>query len=73
MRGKAAEARGLVGFAQEIANNLLDDNDEVERTIKLCAKHIAKCYFCISEDAIFSAGLSERELSQILLAVRCAF
>ena len=57
LRAKAAEARGLVGFAVELADNLLSDHVAHEHTMKMAAGCMARCYSSLSETSIFATDL----------------
>lgn len=48
LRAKAAEARALVPFALEMAETKLSSAVPQEQAAQLCAKHLAKCYDCLS-------------------------
>lgn len=49
LRARAGEARGLIAFASEIADQKLSDECPLEHTAKQCARHLLACYSCLSK------------------------
>ena len=66
LRGKAAECRFLVPFAQSLVINHFSDLDPYERTIKQAAFALNRCYDCLSA-ARFSAPVLARSSKEFAL------
>lgn len=66
LRSKAAEARGLIPFGLELANELLGGDDQVNVAIRGCAKHLMEAYNCLSV-ASFSSETLQTHVRQFLV------
>ena len=51
LRAKAAEARGLISFAAELAIDLLSTADPVDLALKEAVLQLKQCYECLSRAA----------------------
>lgn len=71
LRAKAAEARGLVGFALHIAQEKLDSGDVFENAIIEAARRLSRVYDCLSaanwDPATFSRAVQEFALLYVAL------
>ena len=50
LRSKAGEARALVPYALQLAVSKLDANNELDKTILVCAQHLNACYENLSPE-----------------------
>ena len=69
LRGRAAEVRGLVPFAAQVAQELLSDADPVESTAKQCASHLLACYNCLAAASYCPDQLADHSRRLCLLWV----
>ena len=69
LRARAAESRGLVPFAVELATRFLDEGDELESTLKHCTLHLEQCYKNLSPAVFSAASLRENSRKFCLLYV----
>ena len=69
LRAKGAEARGLVPFAAELADQLLRDDDEEERAAKLAARALHACYQNLSTAVYDAARMAHHSRTFALLQV----
>ena len=53
LRASAAEARALIPFALELANEVLDDANPFHAAMKSAAYHLLQCYKSLSKESIF--------------------
>ena len=59
LRAKGAEAKGLVDFCVEQADQHLDANDALEGAVRQAAHHLQSCYFCLHGAVYNPATMSE--------------
>ena len=52
LRASAAEARALIPFALELANEVLDDANPFHAAMKSAAYHLLQCYKSLSKESI---------------------
>ena len=58
MHCSAAQCRALVPFVAECANEMLSDNNPVEKAVKMAAQHLKHVYYTLSESSFLSAGVA---------------
>ena len=59
LRARGAEARGLIPFAEEMANRFLSEDIPAEATARECAKLLNSCYSCLSRSTFDASILQE--------------
>ena len=59
LRASAAEARALIPFALELANEVLDDANPFHAAMKSAAYHLLQCYKSLSKEIIFGKMFCE--------------
>lgn len=67
MRAKAAEARSLIGFAHEVCQAYLKDENVKEHSIKMAAKELWHCYSFLAKDKFDSKLLLQHTRRFLLL------
>lgn len=69
LRGKGAEVRALVPWANGLAQSLLRDDLVEEQSAKIAMSHLNNCYSLLSHDIYDSASLQEHSRKFALLYV----
>ena len=61
MHCSAAQCKALVPFVAQCANEMLSDNNPVEKAVKMAAQHLKQVYDTLSESSFLSADVARSE------------